>query len=156
MALYGVIDCAAAKWLYPAVLAEADYQPLFAGILSPDLAPATPHLVRLVEGSPLVARMSAPEGRASACGILCASSLTLWDLRSWLRRKLQVILPDTRVVLFRFYDPRVVPTYVENLTPVELGEWFGPVSTWWVPLPDCDISYQSTGQGISKSVASLI
>jgi hypothetical protein len=135
MALYGVIDCAAADWLYPAVLAEVEYRPLFAGALDPDLAPATPHLVRLAEGSALLARIGSSEGRASFCGVLCTSDLTLWDLRSWMRRKLQAMLPDGRVMLFRFYDPRVLPAWLGAQSQAELSGWFGPVSDWWVPQP---------------------
>lgn len=160
MALYAVIDAAAAKWLYPAILAERDYQPLFAGALNPDLAPATPHLVRLAPDSALLARMTAPEGRAQFCGILCDSELTLWDLRLWLRRKLQVILPDTRVVLFRFYDPRVFAPYVEALTQADWPEWFGPpqsapqpaVSTWWVPLPEATLGYRIEAGHLARQV----
>lgn len=135
MALYGVIDCAAADWLYLAVLAEAESRPLFAGALDPDLVPAVPHLVLLAEGSALLARMGASEGRTSFCGILCNSELSLWDLRSWMRRKLQAMLPDGRVVLFRFYDPRVMSAWLGALQPAELSDWFGPVTDWWIPLP---------------------
>ena len=145
MALYGVMDCAAADWLYPAVLAEMDSRPLFAGILGPDLVQAVPHLVRLTEGSALLARMGSAEGRASFCGILCTSDLSLWDLRAWMRRKLQAMLPDGRVVLFRFYDPRVMPTWLGSLAPPDLPGWFGPVSDWWIPLPGQTLHYSFAG-----------
>jgi hypothetical protein len=148
MPLYGVLDCAVADWVFPAVQAEGANRSLFSGALDPDLATATPHLVELRDGSPLLARMNGAEARAAHCGILCQSDLSLWDLRLWLRRHLQAMLPDGRVVLFRFYDPRVLSIWLASLTPEDLATWFGPVSQWWVPLPDCTLSLTLDASGL--------
>lgn len=151
MPLYGVLDCAVADWVFPAVQAEGANRSLFSGALDPDLATATPHLVELRADSLLLARMNGDEARAAHSGILCQSDLSLWDLRLWLRRHLQAMLPDGRVVLFRFYDPRVLPVWLASLPPEDLSMWFGPVSQWWVPLPDRTLSLTRDASGLVQS-----
>lgn len=152
MPLFAVMDCAAADWIFPAIQAEAGNRSLFAGPMDPDLATATPHLVELGAGSALLARMDTPDARADHCGILCQSDLSLWDLRLWMRRHLQAMLPDGQVVLFRFYDPRVMSVWLPSLSGDELDAWFGPVSGWWCPLPTQTLGLARVGGNLVQTV----
>ena len=60
-------------------------------------------------------------------GILGCSSATLIELRKHFRKFLMVEDPDGNELYFRFYDPRVLPTFVENCNADEKNEFFGPV-----------------------------
>ena len=51
----------------------------------------------------------------------------LETLRRHLRKFLLVSGPDGRELYFRFYDPRVLVTVLENVSPEEAKEFFGPI-----------------------------
>jgi len=57
------------------------------------------------------------------------------DVRRHLRQFLQAQLPDGRVVLFRFYDPRVWRTYLPTCEPVELQRWFTGIDEYGAEAP---------------------
>jgi hypothetical protein len=46
--------------------------------------------------------------------------------RHW-KRFLKVEVPDGRKLYFRFYDPRVLETFLEASTATELEQFFGPI-----------------------------
>jgi hypothetical protein len=50
-----------------------------------------------------------------------------------LQRFLMVALPDGRKAYFRYYDPRILRTYLPNCHPAELRAFFGPVQSFAVP-----------------------
>ena len=68
-----------------------------------------------------------------AWGILLRSDRTLDEVRRHLRQFLRVQMPDGRFALFRFYDPRVLPTYLRHCTRDELALWFAGVRAFRVP-----------------------
>lgn len=133
MAVFGVIDCAALPGLHTHLANEAESRPLFAGIIPPDLLANVPHIVRFAPQSALLAAMSSGDPRFRTLGVICAAPTDLWSLRHALRRYLQAMLPDGRVVLFRFYDPRVLPVWLSTLEGTELALWFDPVTDWLAP-----------------------
>lgn len=105
-ALWGVLDCARDRSLHAEVTAlGADAVCLFR-TRSPELARAAPWLVRLREGSRLLARWRG-EGWGADWGMLFRSEAGRDALRHALRREMDAVLPDGRRVLFRFWDPRV-------------------------------------------------
>ena len=57
------------------------------------------------------------------------------DVRRHLRQFLQAQLPDGRVVLFRFYDPRVWRTYLPTCEPAELQRWFTGIDEYGADAP---------------------
>ena len=65
-------------------------------------------------------------------GIFAYSDASFEETRKHFRRFLKVELPDKKQVLFRFYDPRVLPTYLDKCKPAELREFYGPVRTFGV------------------------
>jgi hypothetical protein len=60
-------------------------------------------------------------------GIFAMSKASLGELYSHFRKFLVVQLPDGKPRLFRFYDPRVIPTFVAACNHQELNDFFGPV-----------------------------
>jgi hypothetical protein len=66
-------------------------------------------------------------------GIFMLTAATLAELRKHLRRFLLVKMPDDRTAYFRFYDPRVIPTFLESCDPPETAAFFGPINRFVVP-----------------------
>ena len=54
------------------------------------------------------------------------------NLRSHLRGFLRVKDESGRILLFRYYDPRVLRVYLPTCRPPELRTIFGPVSSYLV------------------------
>ena len=67
---------------------------------------------------------------------LTEESCSLHELRKHFRRFLTVLLPDRRAVLFRFYDPRVIKTFLETADQEELRAFFGPVNYFSLTTSD--------------------
>ncbi len=121
--LYGIIDTAQDDRLYDWVKATPEHACLFAGKLDPVLERASPYILNLDKAPAFLARWDT-EGRGKNWGIKCFSDRPLMAVRRHFRHFLQAKLPDGRVVLFRFYDPRVFSTYLRACSDVELAEWF--------------------------------
>ena len=120
--LYGVIDTARDKRLFPLVRRSPQFACLFAGDIAEPLDAASPYLVKLTDDTPLK-EIWRSQGWGQAWGILVRSSLELKDLRRHLRKFLLVQLPDGNTVFFRFYDPRVWRTYWPTCTENEKARW---------------------------------
>jgi hypothetical protein len=148
---YALIDCAADPALYPMILREGAYKCLFGGAVSPDLISAAPHIVELQQGSALHTALMG-EGWYRNWGIVCASEANLWDVRKAVRGNLQATLPDGKVVLFRFYDPRVFAPFIEACTPAEAAEWFTTVTDYWVATQEGTVHYGFGAQGVQRSL----
>ena len=65
-------------------------------------------------------------------GIFAYSDASFEETRKHFRRFLKAELPNRKQVLFRFYDPRVLPTYLDKCQPAELREFYGPVRAFGV------------------------
>ena len=120
---FAVVDTAQDPILHSLVLRARGHTCLFSGNLPPVLAMASPWLVRLRPEEPLLEAWK-EGGRGKNWGIMCRSHRTLSDLRKHFRQFLQAQMPDSRIVMFRFYDPRVFNTYIRAATPEERRPWF--------------------------------
>jgi len=110
---------------------EPEYCCLYRGELQPDIATVAPYLVRLEpddEFSQLVLR----EGWGAHWGIFLTSPVTLRALRDHFREFHTVELPDQRTVLFRYYDPRVLRSFLPACNEAELATFFGPAQSFIV------------------------
>jgi hypothetical protein len=130
-AWYAVVDAAQDPSLYALVRRCGGQECLFSGDLAPVLAAASPHLVRLDEGSPLMGAWQ-ERGGGKNWGILVESDLAFEPLRRHFKKFLNARLPDGTVALFRFYDPRVFNTYIRACTPGERAPWFNGVHQYSV------------------------
>jgi hypothetical protein len=128
---YAAIDTARDPALYDLVVGASDQACLFGGKISEPLSRAAPYLVHLKQGEPLL-RAWQDFGRGRSWGIICRSSLSLARLRQHLKHFLTAKLPDGRVALFRFYDPRVFGPYLSTCNADELAGWFNGVSAYLV------------------------
>jgi hypothetical protein len=132
--LYAIVDTARDARLYGLVMRSRERVCLFAGELQSPLERAAPYLVC---STPYDALFDAwrNHGWGRSWGIWCRSALDLKQLRRHFRQYLQAVLPDGKVVLFRYYDPRVWRTYLPNCNPDELAGWFAGVDEYGVEMP---------------------
>lgn len=100
-------------------------QSLFTGEMAPHLGGVAPYLVQLGAAP---ARLNGwAEQWGGSIGILLVAEAcfeTMWD---HLREVLIAEDEDGKQFFFRFYDPRVLRTYLPSCTPDETAEFFGPV-----------------------------
>lgn len=102
-------------------------------------------IVRLDEGLLQWVRDTLPR---DSWGILLESRRTLPELLQHFQQFVKVQTPDGKALFFRFYDPRVLPLYLEHAPPLErrafctgivrLGGWDAEeLLTWWHdPAPE--------------------
>jgi hypothetical protein len=128
---YGVIDTAQDPALLPLVKQCAEHVSIISGQLDPQLAAALPWVIALDPREPLVARWHS-EGEGRNWGILVQSPMTLGHVKLLFKKFINAQLPDGRVVLFRFYDPRVFRTFIRAAQPAERAPWFRGITHYSV------------------------
>ena len=122
---YAVLDGARDRRIRGFVLdSRAPRWNLYRGKLTRELEDAAPYLLSLEPGKPYVEELFARFWGRS-CGILVASAQAPALLRRHLRKFLLARDPKGRVLVFRYYDPRMLRVYLPSLTPDELGKFFG-------------------------------
>jgi hypothetical protein len=99
---------------------------LFSGERGEVLASVAPYLVRLEEQTPFTDWVL-EQGWGKHWGIFVLSNAELPDMQMHFGRLVIVHDPAGQPMYFRFYDPRVMATYLPTCTPQELAEVFGPV-----------------------------
>lgn len=129
--VWGILDCARDPKIYLALLeSKLEFRCLYSGKLPRALEMNAPHLVELSPTNRLMARWL-DEGWGRAWGVF----LKIGDpsnLRHHLRKFLKVKDESGRVLIFRYYDPRVLRAYLPTCTPDELRQLFGPIASWSV------------------------
>jgi hypothetical protein len=145
--VWGILDPARDPRIYRALLeSRLEFRCLYAGKLPRELEMNAPQLVELSATSGLLQRWL-EEGWGQAWGVL----LRIDDpsnLRHHLRKFLKVRDEQGRSLLFRFYDPRVLRTYLPTCVESELGLLFGPIDAWMCESEDGRgvIEYQLRGR----------
>lgn len=102
---------------------------LYRGRAEEDLVAIAPFLVQL---DPPTFQTITERLWAEPWGVLAVATATLDELRFHFRRFLVVESPEGDDWYFRFYDPRVLPTFLATTTDAERTEFFGPVSAFGV------------------------
>jgi len=127
--LFAVLDAARS----PRVLellqgATEEYHSLYEGPQGEALAEVAPYLVRLPARSRLLECLLA-EGWGQAWGIYFTCPLPFLETRRHLRKFLMVEAEgeDARLY-FRFYDPRVLHTFLPTCTPDQKKAFLGPIT----------------------------
>lgn len=134
--VYAILDGASAPEL-PQTLArfEVESECLFRGDLEPDLMLVAPYLAVVQPGHPFTEWLLR-EGWGKHWGIFAVSKADLRDLRMHLRTFLKVYGPDLKPLYFRYYDPRVLRTYLPTCNEQESRTVFGPVLRYLVEDED--------------------
>jgi hypothetical protein len=128
---------------------EPEYACLYRGALAPDMATVAPYLVRLEPGDKF-SDWILTEGWGVHWGVFFHSAAVLRPLRDHFREFHTVELPDQRTVLFRYYDPRVLRTFLPVCNAAELTTFFGPVQTFILedPIPDAGTRFTFAGKNL--------
>jgi hypothetical protein len=124
--VYGLLDGASAPDLVKKLYEhEPEYCCLYRGELEADMALVAPYLVRLEPGNEFTHWIL--DGWGAHWGSFVVSPANLRALRDHFRQFHTVELPDQRTVLFRYYDPRVLRTFLPACNAAELETFFGPI-----------------------------
>src|SRR5262249_33234382 len=112
------------------------------------IAPQGPYLVSLPKASSFLAKL-VKEGWGNSWGLFLTSAAPFADVRKHFRHFLEVRLPDNKVVLFRFYDPRVLRIFLPTCTREETAEFFGPIRSFLMEanVPDLLLRFTPEARG---------
>jgi len=108
---------------------EPEHYCLFRGDLEPDMAEVAPYLVKL-EATSAFTRWVLTAGWGKHWGVFVTTSATPREMRGHFRSIIDVFGPDGEPLIFRYYDPRVLPVFLPTCNTGELNQMFGKVSTF--------------------------
>jgi RimJ/RimL family protein N-acetyltransferase len=152
--IYAILDGARDHSIADMVrLSSLEYACLYAGKLSPALQQAAPYIVHLSPTSALTqALLHQAWGRSWGILVEAAPHVSLEQLRRHFRRLQRVSSEDGTLLVFRFYDPRVLRVYLPTCTLSESAQFFGPVTKIIIEAKEgADagiIEYRKIAQGI--------
>jgi len=106
-----------------------EYQSLYEGTQAQLLEAFAPYLVRLTENSKLLENVIA-SGWGKNWGIFAVSRADFQVVRKHFRTFLMVHGPDGKRLYFRYYDPRVLRTYLPTCDAAETKLIFGPLAAY--------------------------
>jgi hypothetical protein len=129
---------------------------LYRGEQPPDMAQVAPYLIQLEKERPFTEWLLR-SGWGNHWGVFLETSA---DSDSLLRhlRNFTIVHDETgRPFLFRFYDPRVLRTYLPTCEPQELRKFFGPVSRFQMEgnQPEELLSFENAEGKLKESKNSL-
>jgi hypothetical protein len=129
--LYALVDGAQYKTFRDKPLADgAGLYALFHGTPDEALAHAGPWLIDAEQvGESMTVDLAKLERQGPAVTWLMAVQDPI-GLAQLLQLKLDTRLPDGRVALLRFWDPRVLLNLIEVLDPEQLEEFFAHIHEW--------------------------
>jgi len=134
--VYAVLDGASVPDLLDKFDAlRPEYDCLRRGELKPDVAEVAPYLVRLEPGAEFT-RWVLEQGWGQHWGIFALSPAQLREMRRHLRTLTVVSDPSSKLLWFRFYDPRVLRTYLPTCNAEDLRAMFGPVTSFLAEAED--------------------
>lgn len=126
--VWAVLDLARDPRIHQLLLAtKLESLSLYAGAPR-ELDRVAPHIVEMLPGHRLLHQLI-DEGWGRSWGVFVRiEDATI--LRHHLRKLLKVRDERGRSLLFRYYDPRVLRSYLPTCTTDELAQVFGPISHW--------------------------
>ncbi|MDT8303023.1 MAG: DUF4123 domain-containing protein [Sedimentisphaerales bacterium] len=104
---------------------------LYRGEQAPDMAAVAPYLVKLEYDHPFT-KLVCEKGWGNHWGIfvLTPAEVDIRDLRGHFRKFLMVYDPDGKLIYFRYYDPRVLRTYLPTCNAEDIKIVFGPIGNY--------------------------
>jgi Domain of unknown function (DUF4123) len=126
---YAVLDGASVPELLDQLYGDEppEFACLYRGELEPDLAEAAPYLIRLSVGSPFT------EWLLSNCwgkhwGFFATAAEGIDGMRRHYRHFLMVKDPEGKQIYFRFYDPRVLRSFINIAEQEKISRIMGPAA----------------------------
>ena len=155
--VFAVLDGASVAGLLDKLYAlSPNFCCLFRGELQPDMAEVAPYLVQLEPGSDFT-NWVIGQGWGSHWGIFATSDSDFRQMRAHFRSFLIVCDETGRPLRFRYYDPRVLRTYLPTCTTEELTTMFGPVSSYIAEdaNPDALLRFQTQSGALKQKQISI-
>lgn len=112
--------------------AGLEFECLYSGELAPDIAHVAPYIVRLEAGSDFAAWVLDGWGQQRGIFAQVADEIGMPLLRRHFRKLNMVYGTDASPLLFRYYDPRVMASFLPGCDAAQLQDMFGPVSRYVV------------------------
>jgi len=133
----------------------AEFSSLYRGEPEESLSSVAPYLARVDPQCELM-RWLLTNGWGNSWGIFLVSSTSLETLRQHFRRFLLVRDVAGKELYFRFYDPRVLRTFLPTCTGAEIRRFFGPVGIYLMEAENGEaVSFFSRRTAKSIRVAEL-
>lgn len=130
--VYAVLDGASVTGLLDKLYGlSPNFCCLFRGELQPDMAEVAPYLVQLEPESEFTSWVIG-QGWGNHWGMFATSEADFRQMRTHFRTFLIVHDETGRPLRFRYYDPRVLRTFLPTCTTEELTAIFGPVTGYVV------------------------
>ncbi|QEL15771.1 DUF4123 domain-containing protein [Limnoglobus roseus] len=128
--LYAVLDAAREATVIDRLKASGEqHASLYDGEEGEELSTYGPWLVKLESDKPLLEEL-VRDGWGRSWGVYLTCGKPFADVRRHLRKFLLVKLPDGRQVCFRYYDPRVLRTYLPTCNAEEVVAFVGPMDRY--------------------------
>lgn len=134
--LYAIVDgVQAVELAFVARLMGHPVYTLFSGDMAEAVAHAGPHLIAVERPLPFLEKWVETVGHH--CGVLLQTEAEL-DLLYTHLREIFVVTDEEegQEYFFRYYDPRVIRTFLPTCTAGELEEFFGVVDRWIIEDKD--------------------
>jgi hypothetical protein len=126
-----VLDCARDERIFDLIERFAlDKSCLYAGRLPWAVQRAAPHLV-VLDREDRFTRQLLEQGWGDSWGIFFRTDIPVLDVRKHLRTLFRVKDESGRILIFRWYDPRVLRAYLPTCLPAELRTFFGPIDRFY-------------------------
>ena len=128
-----IIDAATDPKIYGSLLDSfySLHTCLFSGDIAPELRVAAPYLIQL-EFESAKTRRFISQAWGKNWGVFLKCDTGLKTLRRHLRSLLVARDETGNQLVFRYYDPRILPVYLPTCTPSELETVFGPIERFLV------------------------
>lgn len=129
---------------------------LYEGALPRELVNAAPHVLHLFRDDRFCRRLF-EEGWGQSWGVFIVAETSFASLRRHLRTFMVVRGPTGKRLVFRWYDPRVLRTYLPTCTAQELRTVFGPISAFLVEGRDPETAHRFAfdGNRLTETVLQL-
>ncbi len=138
--LYAVLDAARDPAIYRALYdreREVPIRCLYQGDMAQDLSEVAPYLVQLDREAPFTTWLL-ENGWGQSWGILVRSAEPFDDVRRHFRKFTVVNTETSKTLLFRFYDPRVLRSFLPIATPDQRRQMFRSVERYIVESETAD------------------
>ena len=127
-----IVDGARDRRIFGALLdSYLTYECLYHGDIAPELEVVAPYLVQL-EYDDRYGQQLIERAWGNSWGVFLKSGASIATLRRHLRKLLSVRGPKGEILLFRYYDPRVLRVYLPTCRSDELETVFGPIDRFWL------------------------
>jgi hypothetical protein len=133
---------------------EPEYRCLYTGNLEPDVLSVAPYVVKLEEGSPFT-EWVLQEGWGKHWGVFAIAGVDTRKMWNFLRTLLKVEDPDGNTLLFRFYDPRVLRSFLPTCDVDQLQMMFGPIENYYLESEQDNhvLSFRLDEKGLDTNLA---